>query len=59
MIEIFPSPEASERLIRALVVDQDEQWLTGNRYLNMEDIADWDKNQEEGLPEELHFAATG
>ena len=59
VVEIFPSPEAAERLIGALVIDQDEQWLAGNRYLNVEDLEDWDNQQDEGLPTELHFAATG
>ena len=37
----------------------DEQWLTGYRYLNMENLADWDNEHKEELPAELHFAATG
>ena len=59
VVEIFPSPDAAERMVGALIIDQDEQWLAGNRYFNMEDLEGWGKDQEEGLHAELHFAATG
>lgn len=58
VVEIFPSPQAAERFTGAMVIDQDEQWLTGHRYLNMEDLADWETEHKEELPIDLHFAAT-
>lgn len=38
VIEIFPSANSAERLIGAILIDQDEEWLTKRKYLNMEEI---------------------
>jgi hypothetical protein len=38
MVRIFPNREACLRLVTALAVEQSEEWLTGRRYLNMEDL---------------------
>jgi putative transposase len=35
---IFPNREACLRLITALVVEQSEEWVSGRRYLNMEEL---------------------
>jgi putative transposase len=38
VVRIFPNREACLRLITALVVEQSEEWVSGRRYLNMEEL---------------------
>ena len=38
VVRIFPNKEACLRLVSALAVEQSEEWLTGRRYLNMEEL---------------------
>jgi transposase-like protein len=38
VVRIFPNREACLRLVTALVVEQSEEWVTGRRYLNMEEL---------------------
>jgi transposase-like protein len=38
VIRIFPNRESCLRLISALAVEQSEEWLTGRRYLDMEEL---------------------
>jgi len=38
VVRIFPNREACLRLVTALAVEQSEEWLTGRRYLNMEEL---------------------
>ncbi len=38
VVRIFPNQEACLRLVTALAVEQSEEWLTGRRYLNMEEL---------------------
>ena len=38
MVRIFPNREACLRLVTALAVEQSEEWLTGRRYLDMEEL---------------------
>ncbi len=38
MVRIFPNREACSRLVAALAVEQSEEWLTGRRYLDMEEL---------------------
>jgi putative transposase len=38
VVRIFPNKEACLRLVTALAVEQSEEWLTGRRYLNMEEL---------------------
>ncbi len=33
LIEIFPSREAAERMVGAVLIDQDEEWITRRKYL--------------------------
>jgi transposase-like protein len=35
---IFPNREACLRLVSALAVEQSEEWVTGRRYLDMEEL---------------------
>lgn len=38
VVRIFPNREACLRLVTALVVEQSEEWVSGRRYLNMEEL---------------------
>jgi putative transposase len=38
MVRIFPNREACLRLVTALAIEQSEEWLTGRRYLDMEEL---------------------
>jgi putative transposase len=38
VVRIFPNREACLRLVTALAVEQSEEWVTGRRYLNMEEL---------------------
>jgi putative transposase len=38
VVRIFPNREACLRLVTALAVEQSEEWLTGRRYLNMQEL---------------------
>lgn len=56
VIEIFPSMESAERLIGALIIDEDEGWLTGQRYLDMDELYQWEEAQRNKLTGEFEFA---
>jgi transposase-like protein len=32
---LFPNPQSCERLVSALLAEQDEEWMSGKIYLNM------------------------
>jgi putative transposase len=38
VVRIFPNREACLRLVSALAVEQSEEWLTGRRYLDMQEL---------------------
>jgi putative transposase len=38
VVRIFPNPQACLRLVRALCVEQSEEWVTGRRYLDMREL---------------------
>jgi putative transposase len=38
VVRIFPNREACLRLVSALVTEQSEEWLTGRRYLDMDEL---------------------
>jgi putative transposase len=38
VVRIFPNREACLRLVTALAVEQSEEWLTGRRYLDMQEL---------------------
>jgi putative transposase len=58
VIEIFPSEQSAERIIGALLIDQDEKWQVGRTYLNMDELKEWEKKQSSEQAEELEFAET-
>ena len=41
VIRIFPNPESAERLLGALFMEHSEKWLSGKRYLCMEEYHAW------------------
>jgi transposase-like protein len=38
VVRIFPNEESCLRLVTALAVEQSEEWITGRRYLDMEEL---------------------
>ncbi len=40
VVRIFPNRESCLRLVTALAVEQSEEWLTGRRYLDMEEFGE-------------------
>ena len=38
VVRIFPNREACLRLVTAMVLEQSEEWVSGRRYLNMEEL---------------------
>ncbi len=52
MVRIFPNREACLRLITALAAEQSEEWVTGRRYLDMRELEE-QRRQEEQKTEEV------
>ncbi|MBX5437132.1 MAG: IS256 family transposase [Alicyclobacillaceae bacterium] len=46
VIRIFPNRESAIRLLGALLMEIDEAWSTGHRYLNMQEYWEWRKEQQ-------------
>jgi len=46
VVRIFPNREACLRLVTALAVEQSEEWLTGRRYLDMEELCEHRRSEE-------------
>jgi len=46
VVRIFPNPESCLRLVSALAVEQSEEWLTGRRYLDMEELGEQRRSEE-------------
>ena len=40
VVAAFPSRESLLRLIGSILIDMNEDWVTGNRYLNMAEFLD-------------------
>ncbi len=53
VVRIFPNREACLRLVSALAVEQSEEWLTGRRYLDMEELSESYSEEREG--KEVHL----
>ena len=43
VIRIFPNRESVVRLIGALLMEMDEKWSSGKRYLDMTEYHEWKK----------------
>jgi putative transposase len=46
VVRIFPNREACLRLVVALAVEQSEEWLTGRRYLDMEELREHRRSED-------------
>jgi transposase-like protein len=46
VVRIFPNREACLRLVSALAVEQSEEWVTGRRYLDMEELREHQRSEE-------------
>ena len=44
VIRIFPNRQSVIRLLGALLMEQDEKWASGRKYLDMEEYLSWRKN---------------
>jgi putative transposase len=53
VVRIFPNRESCLRLVTALAVEQSEEWVTGRRYLNMEELREHRRQEQEN--EEVAF----
>ena len=53
VVRIFPNRQACLRLVTALVVEQSEEWLTGRRYLDMRELEEQRRQEEEPGTEEV------
>jgi putative transposase len=48
VVRIFPNREACLRLVTALAVEQSEEWVTGRRYLEMEQLTERPRKSDRG-----------
>jgi putative transposase len=46
VVRIFPNRESCLRLVSALAVEQSEEWVTGRRYLDMEELREHRRSRE-------------
>jgi transposase-like protein len=46
VVRIFPNRQACLRLVTALAVEQSEEWVTGRRYLDMEELREHRRSEE-------------
>ncbi len=46
VIRIFPNRESANRLLGALLMEIDEAWSTGHRYLNMQEYWEWQSERQ-------------
>ena len=53
VVRIFPNRESCSRLVSALAVEQSEEWLTGRRYLDMQELREHRRSQECEAEEEV------
>jgi putative transposase len=54
VIRIFPNHASAERLIGALLMEQDEIWSTGRKYFDMNEYWQW-KNQQRHVNKVTHL----
>ena len=47
VVRIFPNPQACLRLVGALAIEQSEEWVTGRRNLDMSELAEQRREDEE------------
>jgi transposase-like protein len=49
VVRIFPNERSCLRLLTALAVEQSEEWITGRRYLDMEELERHCLEEERGV----------
>lgn len=49
VIRIFPNRESVYRLVGAVLIEMDEKWISGRKYLDMSDSWQWRKTKELGV----------
>lgn len=54
VIRIFPNREACLRLVTALCAEQSDEWISGMRYLDIEELRRW---RQEHAGEEVTLTA--
>ena len=47
VIRIFPNRESAIRLIGALLMEIDDKWISGNKYLDMSEYIQWQEEQKQ------------
>nr|WP_267240185.1 transposase [Anoxybacillus caldiproteolyticus] len=47
-IRIFPNWESVYRLVGAVLIEIDEKWMSGHKYLDMSEYWQWQKTKEQG-----------
>ncbi len=52
VVRIFPNGESYLRLVTALAVEQSEEWITGRRYLDMRELEEHRREEEQEAEEE-------
>jgi putative transposase len=58
VVRIFPNTASCLRIVRALAVEQHEEWVEGTRYLNMEFLREHRKTTLRGADEAARSAST-
>jgi transposase-like protein len=53
VIRIFPNRESAIRLIGALLMEQDEKWTSGKKYLDMAEYFEWQKENSKKAKEKV------
>ncbi len=53
VIRIFPNRESAIRLIGALLMEQDEKWTSGKKYLDMVEYFEWHKENSKEVKEKV------
>jgi len=53
VIRIFPNRESAIRLIGALLMEQDEKWACGKKYLDMAEYFEWQKESSKKVKEKV------
>jgi hypothetical protein len=56
IVRIFPNTESCLRLVRALAVETNENWMEANRYINMGDLREHKKLELRKAAWPPHFA---
>ncbi len=51
VVRIFPNREACLRLVSALAIEQSEEWVTGRRYLDMQELEEYRRRKGVALME--------